>query len=236
MVWAGPAPTRFAGPSMETAWARVESCSTPGEFFLDPSDHTPVTTTLLLERLGDRADEGAWSEFDGRFRGVVLSAARRLGLSPQDAEEAAQETMLQAFRDYRLGKYDRSRGRLSSWLIGIAHHRIVDVQRRRGRDRDRSGPDDGLESIPQAEVADAFEDAVERVVFENAWSWLVEHTGSSDGSLRAFELTAMRGVPAPEAAAQCGMSVDQVYVARSRVAARLRDAVGRFERAFRDGL
>ncbi len=195
----------------------------------------PVTTTLLLERLGDELDESAWREFDARFRGVLLATGRRLGLSEADAEEAAQESMLQAFRDYRSGRYDRSRGRLSSWLISIARHRIIDIQRRRGRgggsfDETQSDtPDPGL-------VEQAFENAIQRRVFEDAWSWLCAHTRGREPAMRAFELTAIRGVPVSEAASQCGMSEEQVYVARSRVAARLRGVVERFDKAFRDGL
>lgn len=199
-------------------------------------DPPPVTTTLLLERLRDRCDESAWAEFDERFRGVILSAGVRLGLSRPDAEEAAQETMLQAFRDYQQGKYDRAKGRLSSWIIGIARHRIIDLQRRRQRDRGQVGASPPGEDIPQATVAEAFDAALERRVFEDAWAWLCAHSQISDGSLRIFELTAMREVPIAEAASQCGMSVDQAYVARSRIAARLRETVERFERAYRDGL
>ncbi|RNC81194.1 MAG: sigma-70 family RNA polymerase sigma factor [Phycisphaera sp.] len=194
----------------------------------------PVTTTLLLSRLGDSSDQSAWVEFDARFRRVILSVALRFGLARTDAEEAAQETMLQAYRDYQEGKYDRTRGRLSSWLISIAHHRIIDMKR---RDRGRaSGLAEDIESIPQNEVMQAFEKALERTVFEDAWSWLVEHTRGSDDGMLAFELTAMRGVPVSEAASQCGMSVDQVYVARSRITARLREAAERINQAFRDGL
>lgn len=105
------------------------------------------------------------------------------------------------------------------------------------RDRGRaSGLAEDIESIPQNEVMQAFEKALERTVFEDAWSWLVEHTRGSDDGMLAFELTAMRGVPVSEAASQCGMSVDQVYVARSRITARLREAAERINQAFRDGL
>lgn len=189
-----------------------------------------------MTRLGDRSDDGAWLEFDERFRSVILSTALRLGLSRTDAEEVTQETMLQAFRDYRLGKYDRSRGRLSSWLIGIARNRIVDVMRRRRKEHGYSALNVHEDQISEHRIAEAFDLAVERQIFEQAWDWLRSNTQGLDGSIRAFELTAIRGVPIAEAAEQCGMSVDQVYVARSRVSARLRDAVERFDQAFRDGL
>jgi len=206
-----------------------------------------VTTTLLLQRLHNSRDAEAWEQFDARFRGIVVSTAMRVGLNRQDAEEAAQETMLCALRDYQAGKYDRSRGRLSSWIVGIAHHRIVDVQRSRRRGSGTIGvltsDVQTPGSLPAAaagprepDVAVAFELSLERHIFERAWERLKEDGGMSEPTLAAFELTAMRGVPASAAAAQCGMSADQVYVAKHRVAKKLQEIVAMIDRAVRDGL
>jgi RNA polymerase sigma-70 factor (ECF subfamily) len=201
-----------------------------------------VTTTLLLDRLRDSRDSAAWAAFDARFRGVIVSTALRLGLSDADASDAAQETILQALRDYQQGKYDRSRGRLSAWIIAIAHHRIVDIMRARTRDRDRTRgslerargiPDD----VPTPErVADSFHDALERTIFERAWERVHAESRIAPETLLAFELSALRHVPPQAVAERCGMSVDQVYVAKSRVARRLQEIVEEISRAYRDGL
>ncbi|TVR99660.1 MAG: sigma-70 family RNA polymerase sigma factor [Phycisphaerales bacterium] len=197
-------------------------------------DAALVTTTLLLSRLHDSRDDLAWAEFDERFRGVIVATARRVGLSPQDAEDAAQETMLCAIRDYQAGKYDRSRGRLSSWIVGIARYRIVDIQRAR---RHTLGLGFEQSDAPETEViAEAFERALERHVFERAWARLREQGEVAPQTLLAFELTALRGVPATAAAQTCGMTVDQVYVARHRVARKLSELVTAIDRACRDGL
>lgn len=196
----------------------------------------PVTTTLLLQRLKDSRDDEAWLQFDQRFRGVLLATGLRLGLSEADAADAAQETMLQALRDYQAGKYDRGQGRFSSWIISIAHHRIVDLIRARKGVRPL---DTGVgEALPpdEQQVAQAFDLALERRAFEEAWEDVRENSNLAPASLLAFELTAIRGVPAAEAALQCGMSVDQVYVAKNRVAARLRQVAVRLLEAYRDGL
>ena len=212
-------------------------------------DNAPlVTTTILLHRLHDSRDAAAWEQFDARFRGVIVSTGLRLGLTPADAEEAAQETMLCALRDYQAGKYDRTRGRLSSWIVAIAHHRIVDVQRSRRRDLKALGtvrgngdgptvsPTSAVASPQIPDVAEAFEQSLERHIFERAWEKLREESGMGEATLLAFELTAIRGVPATEAATQCQMSADQVYVAKHRVAKKLQEIVGLIDRAVRDGL
>ncbi|MCA9304992.1 MAG: hypothetical protein KDA16_00535 [Phycisphaerales bacterium] len=198
-----------------------------------------VTTTLLLERLHDSQDAEAWRLFDERFRGVLIATGLRLGLTRTDAEDAAQETMLQALREYQAGKYDRARGRLSSWIVGIARHRIIDARRQGAR---RAGHLAALSEVAamndvrEADVADAFDHALERHIFEEAWRVLKEETKGDSASLEAFELTSLRGVAIASAARMTGLSVDQVYLARNRVSKRLRAAVERVDRAIRDGV
>ena len=85
------------------------------------------TTTALLAALHDLSDQPAWREFEGRYAPIISGVARRMGLSESDSQDVMQETMLQFIRDYRAGKYDRTRGRLRSWIIGIARHRIADI-------------------------------------------------------------------------------------------------------------
>ncbi len=96
---------------------------------------TMKTTTALLEALHDPACEQVWQEFDGRYRPVIIALALHLGLRHDEASEVAQETLSQFVRDYLAGRYDRGRGRLRSWILGIARHRILDVQRHRQRRR-----------------------------------------------------------------------------------------------------
>lgn len=196
----------------------------------------PITTTLLLEQLRDESNQTAWRSFDERFREVLFGAARSMGLGEADAADVAQETLFQSVRDYRAGKYDRSRGRLSSWIISIAHHRIADLLRRLGRDKCTAG-DTTMRELPAVEtVASAWEAALRDSLFRRAWDMLLAEQRFSAGNTRAFELVVIRGVPPETAAEECGISVDQVYVARSRVSSRLREIVSALSAAYEDGL
>src|SRR5262245_17537560 len=87
-------------------------------------------TTTLLDGLLRGDDARLWQEFAERYRPMLLAFGRRLGLGEVDAEDAAQETLLHFIRALRAGKYDRTRGRLRSWIVGIAKYRIADLQRR----------------------------------------------------------------------------------------------------------
>lgn len=95
--------------------------------------YTTETSITLLEGLRHRDDNAAWSRFDNRYRSMLVAVARRFGLDLHDAEDAAQRTLLAFVETYRAGKYDRDRGRLKNWLIGIARHKIEDVHKERAR-------------------------------------------------------------------------------------------------------
>lgn len=84
------------------------------------------TTTELLGSLksGSQGGEGAWNELLKRYRPVVMKFARHLGLSEADAEDAAQQTLMELRSLYLAGRYDRAKGRLRSWLYGIARNQI----------------------------------------------------------------------------------------------------------------
>ena len=176
-----------------------------------------------------------WNLFVERYRPVLVAVGQRLGLGPEDAQDVAQQTLMEFVRDLGRGRFDRSRGRLRTWMLAILRHRVVDLQRLRGglsAAGVSSGPpsDDSL----AMEVADpAAEEAVERLwqaavdrrVIDMALGQLRGDRRVAAKSLEAFELTVLHEVPPEAAAKACGMTINAVYIARSRVAARLRRLV-----------
>ncbi|MEW6567886.1 MAG: sigma-70 family RNA polymerase sigma factor [Chloroflexota bacterium] len=62
----------------------------------------------------------------------VFNLCRRMLGDPTEAEDAAQETFLRAFR--ALQRYDRARP-FGTWLLAIASHHCIDALRRRKRFR-----------------------------------------------------------------------------------------------------
>lgn len=195
-----------------------------------------ITTTLLLEQLRDRSNQAAWQQFDERFRSVIAGAARKLGLCEADVADVAQETIVQCLGKYLAGDYDRTRGRLSSWIIAVAHNRIADLLRRKQRHA-MDASDTTLDRLPdESEVAEAWAEALRHEVFAKAWEQFKAESRSDPRTILAFELVAIRGVPAEAAATECGMPVEQVYVSRNRVSKSLREVVERLTAAYEDGL
>jgi RNA polymerase sigma-70 factor (ECF subfamily) len=191
------------------------------------------TTTRLLDALRDPGNEPVWTHIDGRYRPILASLARRLGLRDSEAEEVAQQALTEFVRAYRDGRYDRTKGRLSSWIIGIAHHTALHALR--DGKRQISAGTTAMVSLPdEHEVRRIWEEERDRAILERAMAMLRDEATVDDRTLLAFELFGLRGVPVGEVASRCGMTPDQVYVAKSRITKKLRHAVEQLTSAFEE--
>ena len=87
----------------------------------------------LVRRMA-AGDESALGTLYDRYSPLLHSVARRIVGDPDDAEEVLEETFWQAWR--QAGRYEESRGGLSTWLVMIARSRAVDRVRARKRFRE----------------------------------------------------------------------------------------------------
>jgi RNA polymerase sigma-70 factor (ECF subfamily) len=200
-----------------------------------------TTTTLLLDSLKDVANAAVWEEFDARYRPILHGFARKLGLNDEDSADVAQQALTEFVRDYRAGRYERGKGRLSSWLISIARNKAIDVHRVSGRRREWRG-ESAFEPIPGSrpplEVQDSASDAEHweserrHAILALALTKLRENSRTAETTIKAFELVALRGVPTDAVARECGISVDEVYVAKNRVTKQLREIVAQITQVY----
>lgn len=189
-----------------------------------------TTNTVLLEQLADPTNQRVWEEFDGRYRPVIAAFARRLGLSYEDADEVAQETMARFAEDYRAGKYQRDRGRLRSWIFGIARLRALDAKRVRARRREDRGESALEQQLDDASITAVFEAEWRAALVRQAFTELRATSKSDPKTLRAVELLALGGKSAGEVAAELGMPVSAVHLAKHRALKRLRTILEELER------
>lgn len=183
-----------------------------------------ATTTHLLMALMTPGEEAAWIEFDQRYRPVLIGFLHQLGVRDHDAQDVAQQTLLEFCRAYRAGKYDRGKGRLGSWLIGIAQRQAASAARKHRRHHEQAFAADESLSDP-ARLTRLWEQQHEQAIYQRAWETLRSSSQFEASTLRAFELTALRAVPPEEVARVCEMKIGDVYAAKSRVSRRLRELV-----------
>jgi RNA polymerase sigma factor (sigma-70 family) len=193
---------------------------------------TTITTSFMLERLKNPDDRGIWQQFVERYRPMIIRCARRFGLGDEDAQDAAQHTLMAFFTAYRDGKYDREKGRLRHWLFGIARHWILNVfEKQRHREVGIPAQTDHTGFFARIPGDDRLEE-----IWEHEWrettlqQCLAQVRQEFDAkTFRAFEMFAHEGLPARQVAEQLGMTSNAVFIAKHRVLKRIRELLPEME-------
>lgn len=190
------------------------------------------TTTALLEDLGDPLNDAAWTELDARFRPIVFGLARRLGLPEPDAADATQEALTRFVRAFRDGKYDRSRGRLQAWMVGIARNAIAEVRVGRGSRRERRGESAILALPGDDETERLWNEELHAELLRRAMLKLRTMTRTDGRTIEAFEMLSLEGLAPENVAERLGMTRNDVYLAKHRCLSRLRELMDQDREAY----
>jgi RNA polymerase sigma factor (sigma-70 family) len=192
------------------------------------------TTTALLAALHDCSNAAAWEAFDRRYRPILMGFGRSCGLAENDAAELAQATIVRFVEQYREDKYDRSRGRLGAWLVTIARYRLLDMRRKTQSMHLVQSESAVVNLDDDRSVADAYESQRRLAILREALQELQKNSKTDQKTIRAFELLYYHGMAVQAVASDLGMQVQDVYLAKSRVAARIRDIVARIETEYEE--
>jgi RNA polymerase sigma-70 factor (ECF subfamily) len=177
-----------------------------------------TTSATLLERLRLPSESDAWSRFTQLYTPLLFFWCRRLGLQEHDAADLVQEvftTLVQKLPEFQ---YDRDRG-FRNWLRTITLNKWRDRGRRAASAGNASA--DGLAEVPAPEAAPAFDEAEYRQHLVHRALELMQNEFPPRTWKACWEHVVV-GRPAAEVAAELGIAVGSVYVAKSRVLCRLR--------------
>lgn len=192
------------------------------------------TTTALLNGLFDPRNAAAWEAFDRRYRPILIGFVRNCGVKQTDAAEIAQETIVRFVEEYREGKYDRSRGRLGAWLVTIARYRVLDMRRKAGTAKVERGESAMIDLDDDKSVGAAYEAERRHALLREALEELRTKSRTDPKTVKAFEMLVYHSLTPQVVAEQLGMSTHDVYLAKSRVAAKLREIVVRLEQEYEE--
>jgi len=190
-------------------------------------DDPLATQSQLLVRLRQSGDQDAWREFVARYAPIVYRYARQQGLQDADAADVTQEVLKAvalAMRDFH---YDRQRGRFRSWLYAVTRNHLSKFWRATAKalpvvDTFHDRPD-ALSSLPQDDDFDLWDAECDNELFRLAARQV--RADAHESTWNAFWKTAVLGADPKTTAEELGMSVGAVYIAKSRVIARLKQRI-----------
>ncbi len=190
-------------------------------------DDSPLTRASLLVQIRDGANHGAWQEFMKLYSPVVYGFARKRGLQDADAADLMQDVMRSVSSAIGRLDYDRKQGSFRGWLFTITRNKVFNffsARKIRPQGSGDSSTNRILEEQPDSgDGSDEWELEYQKRLASLAME-RVKHEFQPN-TWQAFWLTAVEGVAAAEAARQVGISPGAVYVAKSRILARLKEEV-----------
>ena len=186
-----------------------------------------TTRLSLLTRIKDQADSEAWSQFVDIYGPLIYRFGRRKGLQDADATDLMQDVFRNVAQNITRFDYDPQIGRFRSWLYVVASHSLSRKIRNSRRQPTGSGEatiEDLLKQLPADDEMDQLWEAEYRQhLFE--WACSKIRPQFSESSWRAFEQTAIENRSPQAVAADLGISVGAVYISKSRVTKKIRDAI-----------
>ena len=192
----------------------------------------PDTKASLILRLPSADDAEAWREFVSIYEPFVYRFARRGGLQDADARELVQNVLISVARAVGRWRPDHQRGRFRTWLFRIARNQLLDVltkQQRLEVSRGGSGLFDVFDQL--AATSGSSEQYLRLEHRRELFRWAADRVRRSvkEATWKAFWMTAVEDKTAETVASELGLTTGAVYIARSRVLARLRDEVQNWE-------
>lgn len=173
---------------------------------------TPIS---LLQRIRQTPEKDAWERFVRLYTPLLLYWARRLGLQEQDAADLAQDVLLVMVRKLPEFQYQPG-GSFRSWIRTV----LMNTWRDRRQTRVTSSLDGVVEPEAPAETEILEEREYQLYVLGRALRLM--SADFKPATWQACWETVVCGRAAAEVATELSITVNAVYLAKSRVLRRLR--------------
>lgn len=187
----------------------------------------PKTRVSLILRLRHPEDAAAWQEFVEIYQPLVFRLVRSRGLQEADALDTTQEVLARVAGAINRWNPNPQLGSFRGWISRITRNLVVQFLRsnsRRPLTSDSSSVDQLIRTTPDSTPeSELFDLEHERQVF--AWAADKVRSSFQPNTWQAFWMTAVENRPAQQVAHELGLTTGAVYIARSRVMARLKEKV-----------
>jgi RNA polymerase sigma-70 factor (ECF subfamily) len=189
----------------------------PDETLTPPVDERRAEEAALLLRIREK-DERAIEALYARYSGPLYSLAYQVTGAERYAQEVVQEVFVAVWKD--AGRFDPSRGALSSWLFALARHKAIDLVRKESNVRKRTADVD-------LELHEA-DDDVDREAWLNVRRDAVRAaiTQLPEAQRAALELAFFAGLTHVEVAERLGIPLGTAKTRIRTALLNLREALG----------
>lgn len=188
---------------------------------------SPETRASLIVRLGNPSDDLAWSEFLQIYEPMLFRLASRWGLQEADAREVVQDTLVGVSKSIRGYSTDKQGASFRRWLSTIARNKLADHLSKRSKQEQGSGDSDVGRWLNQQAADDSATSVWDWNQRREVFNWAAKKVCAqvNEQTWQAFHRTTVLAEDVKVVANDLGVREGMIYVARSRVMARLRKVV-----------
>ena len=193
--------------------------------------NSPQTRQSLLLRIRDAGDQIAWREFVDIYAPLIHAYSLRRGLQDADAADVSQQVLQSIARAIPGFVYDPSKGSFRGWLFQITRNHLLKSMEKKRRLPTATGDTSFHEVLHQQQDETDQEEIWELEHQRQLFHWAAEKVRADfkDSTWNAFWAVAVEGKPAADVAKVLGLTSGAVYIAKSRVTARLRKVIETIE-------
>jgi len=183
------------------------------------------TSASLLQRLREQPEGEAWQRLVGIYTPLLKQWLGRYGLQVSDVDDLVQDVLAVVVREMPQFEHNQRAGAFRRWLRTILVNRLRGFWRAR-ENRPQAGGDSDLGQMldqledPQSGLSQLWDKEHDRHVMARLLEQIEAEVRPP--TWQAFRRVVLDGKDEETVATELGISVNAVFIAKSRVLARLR--------------
>ena len=187
------------------------------------------TSLSLLDRLQNHDDPETWDRLVSLYAPLLRGWLRKYEVQDSDVDDLVQEVLLAVSKDLKSFQHQGNPGAFRSWLRTILVNRLRHFWRARGH-RPVAGGDSDLDrrikelEDPASQLSQIWNRQHDRHVMQQLLLLVEPHFETA--TWQAFYRTALEGKSPQQVADDLGLTLNAVFISKSRVLSRLRREAG----------
>lgn len=183
------------------------------------------TSVSLLNRVQQKDDSKNWNRLVELYTPLLLRWLRKYEIQASDADDLVQEVLLAVSKDLKSFDHNGRPGAFRSWLRTILVHRLHNFWRGRQRRPQARGDSDIERRIqeledPSSEMSQIWNEQHDQHVARQLLAF--SESSFQPNTWKAFCRVVLDGARPDAVAQELGISLNAVFIAKSRVLGKLR--------------